>query len=87
MEWIDRLAEALGVPSPSPQQTTQLLSASREVAHRTERMATPLATYLLGASVTKRLREGVSPETAFADAIAVLLHELPDDSAGEKTEP
>ena len=83
MEWIDRLAEALGLEGPDPEQTARLLSAAREVAHRVERKTTPLATYVLGMSVTTRVAEGATPAAAFDDALSALLGMLPDAPAVE----
>ena len=56
--WTDGLALALGVPALTEEQTTMLLQASREVAHRVERRETPLSTYLAGVAAGLRLRGG-----------------------------
>ena len=56
-DWIDRLAGSLGEEPLSVEETNRLLS-SREVAHQVERKITPLATFLMGAAVGRRLAGG-----------------------------
>jgi hypothetical protein len=82
MEWIDRLAEALGADALDDGQTAALLSASREVAHRVERKTTPLAAYVLGTAAGRRIATGESPGAAFDEVLAVLLELLPAPPAG-----
>lgn len=48
MEWLDGVADALGVARLSPAEIEQLLDLARVVAHGTERMNAPLATFLVG---------------------------------------
>lgn len=48
MEWLDGVADALGVSRLSPAEVEQLLELARVVAHGTERMNAPLATFLVG---------------------------------------
>lgn len=48
MEWLDGVADALGVARLSPAEVEQLLDLARVVAHGTERMNAPLATFLAG---------------------------------------
>ncbi len=48
MEWLDGVADALGVSRLTPAEVEQLLELARMVAHGTERMNAPLATYLVG---------------------------------------
>ncbi|HEY7401677.1 MAG TPA: DUF6457 domain-containing protein [Actinomycetota bacterium] len=80
MEWIDRLAEALGEEAPDGAQTAALLSASRDVAHRVERKATPLAAYLLGAAAGRRIAGGSSSAAALDDVLAALAGVLPPEA-------
>jgi len=77
-DWIDRLAEGMGVQTVSAAERERLLRASREVAHRVERKLTPLATFLLGLAVATRTAQGASRETAFDDALDSLLRRLPE---------
>ena len=81
MEWLDRLAEALGEETLSGQEVDRLLRASRDVAHRVERKATPLAAYLVGVAVGQRVAGGSSREAAFDEALDAVLVRLPDDAA------
>lgn len=48
MEWLDGVADELGVARLTPVEVEQLLTLARAVAHGTERMNAPLATYLVG---------------------------------------
>jgi len=50
-DWLDRLADALGVARLSPAEVDQLLDLAREVAHGTERRNAPLATFLAGQAI------------------------------------
>ncbi len=77
-EWIDRLADGMGLQPLSAAESERLLRASRDVAHRVERRITPLSTFLLGMGVAARMAQGASREIAFDDAIDSLLRRLPD---------
>jgi Domain of unknown function (DUF6457) len=88
-EWIDSLALALEVQPPTAEETKRLLAASREVAHRAERKATPLSTYMLGLCVGERVSHGADRGVAFEDAIQTMLGLLPEaaaDGPSEQTE-
>jgi len=50
-DWLDGLADALGVNRLSPAEIDQLLDLARDVAHGTERKNAPLATFLAGRAV------------------------------------
>jgi hypothetical protein len=77
MEWIDRLAEALGVDALDDRQAAALLGAARDVAHRVERKTTPLAAYLMGAAAGGQVAAGKSPAAALDEVLAVLDSSLP----------
>lgn len=47
-DWLDRFADALGVPPLDPDDVDALLDLAREVAHGTERKNAPLAAFLAG---------------------------------------
>jgi hypothetical protein len=49
--WIDDLARALGEEPLTAAETTELLDAARDVAHRVERKWTPLSTFMVGCAV------------------------------------
>ena len=76
MEWVDRLAAELSLDVLSPHEKDHLLTASREVAHRIERKATPLAMYVIGLSVGRQLPDRPRDDS-IEDAIHALLLRLP----------
>jgi hypothetical protein len=63
-EWIDQFAARLGVPAPSAEEFSTLLDLAGVAAHSSERVAAPLACWLVG-------RAGVTAEQAL-----VLAREL-----------
>ena len=65
--WIDELARALGQEPLTSAETTQLLDAARDVAHRVERKMTPLSTFVIGCAVGREIAGGANrPETLSA---------------------
>lgn len=76
MDWVDSLAAELHLEALSAHEREHLLSASREVAHRVERKATPLALYVLGLSVGSQMTDRTRDD-AIEDAIHALLMRLP----------
>ena len=81
MEWVDGLANELRLDSLSKHESDHVLSAAREVAHRVERKATPLAMYVVGLAVGRQL--GDRPrDDAIEDAIHTLLLRLPESGEG-----
>ena len=76
--WIDRLADALGVPRLRPEDVSRLLTAARDVAHGVERKLTPLSTYLLGVAVERRAADGTPRDEALREALARLRDALPE---------
>ena len=77
MDWVDRLAEGLGEEPLTALEIQRLLAIAREVAHRVERKATPLAAYIVGVAVGARMAEGASREAAFDRAMEAVLDRLP----------
>jgi Domain of unknown function (DUF6457) len=47
-EWIVRFAERLGVEAPDPALIEELLDLAGDAAHSSERLAAPIACYLVG---------------------------------------
>jgi Domain of unknown function (DUF6457) len=84
MDWVDRLAEALQLEPLSGQEVNRLLRASRDVAHRVERKATPLTAYLVGLAVGRGVAQGASREAALGDALDAVLVRLPETPAAEE---
>jgi hypothetical protein len=80
MEWLDELADALGVEAPTPGETAHVLEVSRDVAHRVERRVTPVSTFLLGLAVQRRLAEGLARDAAMEAAIRDLRSVLPAET-------
>jgi hypothetical protein len=76
MDWVDGLATELRLDALSKHETDHLLSASKEVAHRVERKATPLAMYVVGLSVGRQIADRTRDD-AIEDAIHALLLRLP----------
>jgi hypothetical protein len=60
-EWLAAFAAEVGVPPPDPATVEVLLDLAGEAAHASERIAAPLACYLVG-------RAGMSPADALATA-------------------
>ena len=75
-DWVDRLAAELNLEALSAHENEHLLTASREVAHRVERKATPLAMYVIGLSVGSQMADRTRDD-AIEDAIHALLLRLP----------
>ena len=48
-EWIGRFAAEAGLEAPSPEQIDSLLKIAAAAAHSSERIAAPVACYLVGA--------------------------------------
>lgn len=59
-EWVAAFARQLGVDAPDPATVDTLLELAGVAAHASERIAAPIACYLVG-------RAGVAP----ADALAI----------------
>ena len=70
-DWIDGLAEALGVETLSYPETERILRVARDVAHRVERKDTPLAAFLLGMHVARRTEEVADRDLARSRALAL----------------
>jgi hypothetical protein len=55
--WIARFAEQLGVEAPDAALVEELLALAGDAAHASERIAAPIACYLVG-------RAGIAPAAA-----------------------
>jgi len=60
LEWLELFARELGCDAPTAEEVEDLLNLAGVAAHSSERLAAPLACYLVG-------RTGLAP----ADALAV----------------
>ena len=75
--WIDDLARSLGEAPLTGAETTQLLSAAGDVAHRVERKMTPLSTFVVGCAVGRKLTDGAARTESLADVLRQLESLLP----------
>ena len=79
-EWLDGFAQALGERSLEPEEVGALLALAREVAHGVERRLAPLASFVAGVHVQRRVTDGVSVTEALAEirtAARTLIAEPP----------
>jgi Domain of unknown function (DUF6457) len=76
-EWLEQLATSLGVDPVDEGQVVEILGAARDVAHNVERKLTPVATFLLGAAVQRRIGHGATSSDALQDALVELRSVLP----------
>jgi hypothetical protein len=56
-QWIEKFAAELGVDPPTEEEFATLLELAGDAAHSSERIAAPIACWLVG-------RAGTSPDTA-----------------------
>ena len=78
-DWVARVAGQLEVEAIDDETQERLLGAARDVAHGVERKLTPIATYLLGAAVERRVAAGEDRSAAFAGALADLERAIDAD--------
>ena len=78
-DWLVKTAGALGVDPIDDDSQERLLGAARDVAHGVERKLTPIATYLLGTAVERRVAAGEDRSAAFASALADLERAIDAD--------
>jgi hypothetical protein len=78
-DWLGKAAGALGVEAIDDETQERLLGAARDVAHGVERKLTPIATYLLGVAVERRVAAGEHRSAAFAGALADLERAIDAD--------
>jgi len=75
--WIDGLARNLGEAPLTSAETTQLLSAAGDVAHRVERKMSPLSAFVIGCAVGRKLANGADRIEALSDTLRQLEALLP----------
>ncbi|HEX7248382.1 MAG TPA: DUF6457 domain-containing protein [Actinomycetota bacterium] len=71
-DWLTQAATMLDVEPLDDDSQERLLGVARDVAHGVERKLTPIATYLLGAAVERRVAAGEDRPAAFAGVLADL---------------
>jgi Domain of unknown function (DUF6457) len=75
--WIDELARALGEEPLTTTETTRLLDAARDVAHRVERKMTPLSTFVIGCAVGREIAGGADRAETLIATLRQLESVLP----------
>jgi hypothetical protein len=78
--WIDELARAVGEEPLTAAETTQLLDAARDVAHRVERKMTPLSTFVIGCAVAREIAGGADRAEALSATLRQLESVLPPEA-------
>ena len=79
MDWLEDAAAALEVEPLGRREAADVLNIGRDVARAVERRATPLAAFLLGASVQRRVDGGIPRDDAFPASLAALRGVVPAD--------
>jgi hypothetical protein len=78
--WIDELARSLGEAPLTSDETTKLLNAAGDVAHRVERKMTPLSTFVIGCAVGRSLASGGERSETLSDTLRRLESLLPPEA-------
>ena len=79
--WIDELARTLGEEPLTPAETTRLLDAAHDVAHRVERKMTPLATFMVGCALGRELAGGAGRTETLSTTLSRLEAALPPETS------
>jgi hypothetical protein len=75
--WIDELARTLGEEPLTAEETTHLLDAARDVAHRVERKMTPLSAFVMGCAVGREIAGGADRRETLSAILMRLEAALP----------
>ncbi|HKP41344.1 DUF6457 domain-containing protein [Mycobacterium sp.] len=78
--WLDELARALGEEPLTSSETSRLLDAARDVAHRVERKMTPLSAFVMGCAVGRQLADGSNRADALGRILSQLEAALPPET-------
>jgi len=78
--WIDELANTLGEEPLTSAETTRLLDAARDVAHRVERKMTPLSAFVVGCAVGRRLASGADRTETLGELLRQVEAALPPEA-------
>ena len=82
-EWLDELADVLGVARVEPEELGAVLKLAREVAHGVERKLAPLSTFVAGVYAAGAARSGgVSRAEALRRAVEEARRLIPEDPEG-----
>ena len=75
--WIDELARSLGEAPLTSSETTKLLDAAGDVAHRVERKMAPVSAFVIGCTVGRKLANGADRTETLSDTLRQLESLLP----------
>ncbi len=75
--WIDELARSLGEAPLTSTETTKLLDAAGDVAHRVERKMAPVSAFVIGCAVGRKLASGADRSEALNETLGQLEALLP----------
>lgn len=78
-DWLQTAAGGLGVDPVDDDMAERLLGVARDVAHGVERKLTPIATFMLGEAVQRRVAAGEDRGAAFGAALADLQRAIAAD--------
>jgi hypothetical protein len=76
-DWLEKLAESLGEPPLTQEETGAVLILAREVAHGVERKLAPPVSFLVGAAMGRRIAAGTPRAEAFGEAVRAALALVP----------
>ena len=79
-DWLEEFARALGERSPEREEVGAVLALARDVAHGVERRLAPLASFVAGMHMQRRVSEGAGIPEALAEirtAVQTLMPESP----------
>jgi hypothetical protein len=80
--WIDELARGLGEAPLTSTETTKLLDAAGDVAHRVERKMAPVSAFVIGCAVGRKLASGVDRSETLNETLGQLDALLPPEAPG-----
>ena len=78
--WIDELARSLGEAPLTCTETTKLLDAAGDVAHRVERKMAPVSAFVIGCAVGRKLANGVDRSETLNETLRQLDALLPPEA-------
>jgi hypothetical protein len=78
--WIDELARSLGEAPLTSTETTKLLDAAGDVAHRVERKMAPVSAFVIGCAVGRKLANGVDRSETLNETLRQLDALLPPEA-------
>lgn len=82
-EWLDRLADVLGVTAPSEEEVEDLLSLAGSAAHSSERTAAPISCWLVAKSGVSAAEARVLGEALAVELASVEVAPV-DEGRGER---